>query len=71
MVTAETAVAMAVSIENPADATVRYESVVRFLQADEILGYLTEKASSRVELFSCTTMHVRILAGRPQAFLCE
>ena len=38
--------------------------VIRFLQDDEILGYLAEEASSRVELFCCTTMHVRILPGR-------
>ena len=38
--------------------------VIRFLQADEILGYLAEEPSSRVELFCCTTMHVRILPGR-------
>ena len=38
--------------------------VTRFLQVDEILGYLAEEASSRVELFCCTTMHVRILPGR-------
>ena len=62
MVSAETAVAVAVPIENPADCEVR--GVIRFLQADEILGYLSEGASSRVELFCCTTMHVRILPGR-------
>ena len=38
--------------------------VIRFLQTDEILGYLTEEASSHVELFCCTTMHVRKLSGR-------
>ena len=37
--------------------------VIRFQQADEILGYLSEEASSRVEVFRCTTMHVRILPG--------
>ena len=62
MVSAEIAVVMAVPIENPADCEVR--SVIRFLQADEILGYLVKEASSRVELFCCTTMHVRILPGR-------
>ena len=31
--------------------------VIRFPQADEILGYLAEAASSRVELFCCTAMH--------------
>ena len=55
----EIAVAMAVPIDNPADCEVR--GVIRFLQADEILGYLAEEASSRMELFCCTTMHVRIL----------
>ena len=35
--------------------------IIRFLQADEVLGYLAEEASSHVELFCCTTMHVRIL----------
>ena len=59
MVNAEIAVVMAVPIENPADCDVR--GVIRFLQADEILGYLAEEASSRVELFCCRTMHVRIL----------
>ena len=62
------AVARVVLIENPADCEVR--GVIRFLQADEILGYLAEETSSRVELFCCTTMHVRILPGR-QALLCE
>ena len=62
MVGAEIAVAMAVPIENPADCEVR--GVTRLLQADEILGYLAEEASSRVKLFCCTTMHVRILPGR-------
>ena len=55
-------IAVAVPIENPVDCEVR--GVIRFLQADEILGYLAEEASSRVELFCCTTMHVCILAGR-------
>ena len=36
VVSAQTAVAMAVPIENPADCEVR--SVIRLLQADEILG---------------------------------
>ena len=56
------AVAMAVPIENPADCEL--QGVILFLQADEILGYLTEKVSSRVELFCCTIMHVRILPWR-------
>ena len=43
MVSAEIAVAMAVPIE--------VRGVIRFLQADEILGYLAEKVSSRVQLF--------------------
>ena len=55
-------IAMAMQIENPADCEVR--GVIRFLQADEILGFLFEEVSSRVELFCCTTMHVRILSGR-------
>ena len=62
MVSAEIAVAMAVPLENPADCEVR--GVIRFLQADEILRYLAEEASSRVELFCCTIMHVRILPDR-------
>ena len=62
MVSAEIAVAMAVLIENPADCEVL--GVIRFLQADEILGYLAEEASSRMELFCCTTMHVSILPGK-------
>ena len=49
-VTAEIAVAMAVPIENPADCEIR--GVIRFLQADEILDYLAEEASSRVELLN-------------------
>ena len=61
MVSAEIAVATVVPIENPVDCEVR--GVIRFLQADEILGYLAEEASSRMELFCCTTMHVRILPG--------
>ena len=65
VVSAEIAVAMAVPIENPADCEVR--GVIRFLQADEILGYLAEEAGSRVELFCCATMHVRILSGRHKA----
>ena len=62
VVCAEIGVAMAVPIGNLADYEVR--GIIRFLQADEISGYLPEEASSRVELFSCTTMHVRILPGR-------
>ena len=62
VVSAEIAVAMAVSTEGPAQCEVR--GVIRFLQADEILGYLAEEEISRVELFCCTTMHVRILPGR-------
>ena len=62
VVSAEIAVGMAVSIENPADCEVR--GVIRFLQTAEILGYLAEDASSRVELLCCTTMHVRVLPGR-------
>ena len=62
MVSAETPVAMAVPIENPADFEVR--GVIRFLKADEVLDYLAEETSSRVELFCCKTMHDRILPGR-------
>ena len=62
MISAEIAVAMAVPIENPADCEVR--GVILFLQADEILGYLAKEASSRLELFCCTTFHVRKLSGR-------
>ena len=58
IVSAAIAVVMAEPIENPADCEVR--GVISFLQA-EILGYLAEEASSRAELFCCTTMHVRIL----------
>ena len=62
MVRAEIAGAMAMPIENPAVCEVW--GVIRFLQVDEILGYLAEQANSRVELFCCTTMHVCILPGR-------
>ena len=62
VVSVEIAVAMAVPIENPALCEVG--GVIRFLQADENLGYLAEEESSLVELFCCTTMHVRILLGR-------
>ena len=62
LVSAEKAVTTAVPIENSADCQVR--GVIRFLQAEKIFGYLTEEASSRVELFCCTTMHVHILPGR-------
>ena len=62
VVRAETAVAMAVSIEHPANCEVR--GVIRFLQANEILIYLVKEASSCVELFCCMTMHVRIPSGR-------
>ena len=61
VVSTEIAVALAVLIENPADCEVR--GVIRFLQPDEILGYLAEEASSRVEL-CCTRMHIYILPGR-------
>ena len=66
VISTEIAVAMAVPIENPDDCEVR--GVIRFLQADEILGYLPEEANSRVELFCCTTMHVSILPGRHKFF---
>ena len=61
-VSAEITVAMAASTENP--TVCEAQGVIHFLEADEILGYLAEEASSRVELFCCTTMHVRILPGR-------
>ena len=48
--------AVAVPIENPADCEVR--GVLRFVQAGEILGYLAEEASSRMELFCYTTCSV-------------
>ena len=66
VVSAEIGVAMVVPIENPADCEV--QDVIRFLQADEILGFLAEEASSRVELYCCTTMHVRILPGTQKPF---
>ena len=69
VVSAEIAVAMAVPIRNPADCEVR--DVIRSLQADEILSYLAEEASSRVKLFCCTTMHVRHAARQTQALLRE
>ena len=62
VVSAQLVVAIAVPIENPSDYEVR--GVIRFLQADEMLGYIAEEASSRLELFCCTTIHVRILPGR-------
>ena len=62
LVSEEIAVDVAVPIDNPADCDVR--GVIRFLQADENLGYLAEEASSRVEIFCCAIMHVRILPGR-------
>ena len=46
VVSAEIAVAIALSIENTDGCEVR--GVIRFLQADEILGYLAEEGSSRV-----------------------
>ena len=62
VVSAEIAVAKDESIE-----TVRCK-VLCFLQADEILDYLAEEASSRMELFYCTTMHT---AWQTQALLHE
>ena len=62
VVSAEIAVTMAVLIENPVECEV--QGVIRFLQADKILGYLAEEASSPVELFCCTTIHIRILPNR-------
>ena len=62
VVSAEIAVAIAMSFENYADCEVR--GVIHFLQADGFLGYLAGEASSCVELFCCTTLHVRILPDR-------
>ena len=62
MANEEITVAMTLPVEHPADCEVR--DVIRFLQADEILGYLAEEASCYVELFCCTTMHVCILPGK-------
>ena len=62
VVSAEIAVAMALQVENPANCEM--QGAIRFLQANEILSYLAEEARSRVELFCCTTMHVRMLPGR-------
>ena len=45
VVSAEIAVAMAMANENPADCEV--QGVITFLQADEILGYLTGGKPSR------------------------
>ena len=58
VLSAEIAVVMAVPIDNPTECEMR--GVISFLQADEILGYLAEEASSRVELF-CFTI---ILLGK-------
>ena len=55
IVSAEIAVVMAVLLENPADCEV--QGIIRFLQADDILGYLAEEASSHMEFYCCTTMH--------------
>ena len=62
MISAEIAVDMTVPTENPTDCEV--QGITRFLQADEILGYLAKEASSRVVLFCCTTMHIHILPNR-------
>ena len=47
VVNVEIAGPIAAPIENPADYNVR--GFISFLQADEILGYLAEEASSRME----------------------
>ena len=39
----------------------RLRGVIRFLQADEILGYLAEEASSRVELHDNASPHTALL----------
>ena len=62
VVSAEIAVAMDMPTDNLADCEVR--GVIRFLQANEILVRHAEEARSCVELFYCTTMHVRILPAR-------
>ena len=62
VVSAEIAVDMTVPINNLADCQVR--DVILFLKANEILGYIAEEASSRVKLFCCTIMPVRILPSR-------
>ena len=46
VVSSEIAVAMAVPIENPDNCEVRGVGLIRFLQADEILGYLAEEVKS-------------------------
>ena len=62
VVSAEVTVVIVVPIEKPADCEVR--GVIRFLLGDEFLVYLTEAASSRVELLCCMTIHFRILPSR-------
>ena len=66
VVSVQIAVAMAVPIENSVDCKVR--GVIRFLQADDILGYLTEEASSRMKFFCCKTMHDNILPARQRPY---
>ena len=66
VVSAEIAVAMAGTIENPVECEVR--GVIHFLQVDEILDYLAEEESCRVEFFCWTTMHVCILPGRQKPY---
>ena len=66
VVSAEIAVAMDMPTDNLADCEVR--GVIRFLQANEILVRHAEEARSCVELFYCTTMHVRILPARHKSF---
>ena len=55
VVSVEIAVTMAVPIENPGDCDLR--GIIRFLQAVEILGYLAEEASSRVEFLLHDSAH--------------
>ena len=69
VVSAERAVAMAVSIENPADCEMR--GVIGFLQTDEILRYLPEEASSRVELLCLHDNARPHIARKTQALLRE
>ena len=55
VVSAEIAVTKAVPIENPIGCKVRV--VISYPQVDEILGYLAEEASSRVEFLLHDSAH--------------
>ena len=63
LVSAEIAMAMSVPIENPAHSEVR-GIMIRFYSDLWNLRLSYRRASYRVGLFYCTTMHVRILPGR-------